>query len=75
MHVDVFNHRSLKYVATQRECNLHQRRWLELLKDYDMNFHYHPGKANVVADASSMMRIGSTTNVEDGKKELVKDIH
>ena len=40
-----------------------------------MNFHYHPGKANVVADALSRMSMGITTHVEDEKKELVKDIH
>ena len=48
---------------------------MELLKDYDMNLHYHPGKANVVADALSRMRMGSTTHVEDDKKVLVKNIH
>ena len=46
-----------------------------MLKDYDMNVHYHLGKANVLADALSRMSIGSTTHVEDEKKELVKDIH
>ncbi|XP_069150509.1 uncharacterized protein [Solanum lycopersicum] len=50
------------------------RRWLELLKDYDMNVHYHPGKANVVADALSRMSMGSTAHVEDEKKELVKEV-
>jgi hypothetical protein len=45
------NHKSLKYIFTQSELNLRQRRWLELIKDYDLNIHYHPGKANVVADA------------------------
>ena len=74
--MDVFiDHKSLQYVFTQRELNLRQRRWLELLKDYDMNVHYYPGKANVVADAFSRMSIESTTHVEDEKKELVKDIH
>ena len=48
---------------------------MELLKDYDMKFHYHSGKANVVADALSRMSMGSTTHIEDEKKELVKDIH
>nr|GFB92104.1 retrotransposon protein, putative, Ty3-gypsy subclass [Tanacetum cinerariifolium] len=43
----------LKYIFTQRELNMRQRRWLELLKDYDANIQYHPGKANVVADALS----------------------
>ena len=45
------NHKSLKYIFTQLDLNLRQRRWLELIKDYDLEVHYHPGKANVVADA------------------------
>ena len=53
-HCDVFtDHKSLKYIFTQKELNMRQRRWLELIKDYDMNLQYHPGKANVVADALS----------------------
>ena len=44
-------------------------------KAYDMNVHYHPGKANIVADVLCRMSMGSTTPVEDGQKELVKDIH
>ena len=47
------DHKSLKYIFTQSELNLRQRRWLELIKDYDLEIHYHPGKANVVADALS----------------------
>jgi hypothetical protein len=47
------NHKSLKYIFTQKELKLRQRRWLELIKDYDLSIHYHPGKANVVADALS----------------------
>jgi hypothetical protein len=43
----------LKYIFTQKELNLRQRRWLELIKDYDLEIQYHPGKANVVADAWS----------------------
>ena len=51
-HCEVYtDHKSLKYIFTQKELNLRQRRWLELIKDYDMRLHYHPGKANVVADA------------------------
>ena len=74
VHVDVFiDHKSLQCVYTQRELNLRQQRWLELLKDYDLNVHYHLGKANVVLDALSRMSMGSITHVEDGKKELVKD--
>ncbi|KAL5805446.1 hypothetical protein ACOSQ4_028179 [Xanthoceras sorbifolium] len=47
------NHKSLKYLPTQRELNLRQRRWMELIKDYDCVIDYHPGKANVVTDALS----------------------
>ncbi|WVZ51681.1 hypothetical protein U9M48_002797 [Paspalum notatum var. saurae] len=46
-------HKSLKDIFTQPELNMRQRRWLELIKDYDLEVHYHPGKANVVADALS----------------------
>ncbi|WVZ76022.1 hypothetical protein U9M48_024027 [Paspalum notatum var. saurae] len=47
------DHKSLKYIFTQSELNMRQRRWLELIKDYDLEIHYHPRKANVVADALS----------------------
>ena len=47
------DHKSLKYIFTQPELNMRQRRWLELIKDYNLEVHYHPGKANVVADALS----------------------
>ena len=66
---------SLQYMFTDRELNLHQQSWLELLKDYDMSVHYHLGKENVVADALSKLIMGSTTHIDDGKKELVKDVH
>ena len=47
------DHKSLKYLPSQRELNLRQRRWMELIKDYDCSIDYHPGKANVVVDALS----------------------
>ncbi|KAA0032380.1 ty3-gypsy retrotransposon protein [Cucumis melo var. makuwa] len=47
------DHKSLKYFFTQKELNMRLRRWLELVKDYDCEILYHPGKANVVADALS----------------------
>jgi hypothetical protein len=43
----------LKYLFTQSNLNLRQRRWLELIKDYDLGINYHPRKANVVADTLS----------------------
>jgi hypothetical protein len=45
------DHKSLKYLFTQPDLNMRQRRWLELIKDYELKVHYHPGKANVVTDA------------------------
>jgi hypothetical protein len=51
-HCNIFtDHKSLKYIFTQADLNMRQRRWLEPIKDYDLEVHYHPGKANVVADA------------------------
>jgi hypothetical protein len=47
------DHKSLKYIFTQDDLNMRQRRWLALIKDYDLEVYYHPGKANVVADALS----------------------
>jgi hypothetical protein len=47
------DHKSLKYIFSQSEFNMRQRRWLELIKDYDLEVHYHPGKENVVVDALS----------------------
>nr|GEU89893.1 hypothetical protein [Tanacetum cinerariifolium] len=47
------DHKSLQHILDQKELNMRQRRWLELLSDYDCNIRYHPGKANVVANALS----------------------
>jgi hypothetical protein len=53
-HYNIFiDHKSLNYIFTQADLNMRQRRWLELIKDYDLEVHYHPGKANVVVDALS----------------------
>ncbi|GKE47588.1 putative reverse transcriptase domain-containing protein [Tanacetum coccineum] len=47
------DHKSLQHILDQKELNMRQRRWLELLSDYDCGIRYHPGKANVVVDALS----------------------
>ncbi|WVZ56866.1 hypothetical protein U9M48_007338 [Paspalum notatum var. saurae] len=74
------DHKSLKYIFTQPELNMRQRRWLELIKDYDLEIHYHPGKANVVADAlsleeenirrSSQIRIGHASSSNKMYRDL-----
>ncbi|CAA7042311.1 unnamed protein product [Microthlaspi erraticum] len=68
--VQIFtDHKSLKYIFTQGELNLRQRRWTELLADYDLDILYHPGKANQVADALTRGK----ADVSEGKEvqELV----
>ena len=76
VHIDVFTvYKSLQYVFTQRELNLHQRRWLELLKDFYMSVHYNPCKENVVADSLSRLSMGSVSHIDDEKKDLVKEVH
>ncbi|GJV65488.1 putative reverse transcriptase domain-containing protein [Tanacetum coccineum] len=47
------DHKSLQHILNQKELNMRQRRWLDLLSDYDCDIHYHLGKANVIADALS----------------------
>jgi hypothetical protein len=47
------DHKNLKYIFTQKDLNLRQHCWLELIKDYDLDIHYHLGKTNLVADALS----------------------
>nr|ABA93462.1 retrotransposon protein, putative, Ty3-gypsy subclass [Oryza sativa Japonica Group] len=64
------DHKSLKYIFTQPDLNLRQRRWLELIKDYDMSIHYHPGKANVVADALSRKSYCTALCIEGMCEEL-----
>ena len=66
------DHKSLKYFPSQRELNLRQRRWIELIKDYDCVIDYHPGKANVVADALSRKTV-QTLRVLNAKLSLTDD--
>ena len=75
VHVDIYtDHKSLQYIFKQKELNLRQRRWLELLKDYDVDILYHPGKANVVADALSRKSMGSLTDVQPEGRDMVREI-
>lgn len=67
------DHKSLKYLFTQSDLNMRQRRWLELIKDYDLSIHYHPGKANVVADALSRKGRCNCIQVQPGNDSLCED--
>jgi hypothetical protein len=68
------DHKSLKYIFTQNDLNLRQRRWLELIKDYDLGINYHPVKANVVADALSHKKHCNATFAKRIRPELHKEI-
>lgn len=69
------DHKSLKYIFQQRDLNLRQRRWMELLKDYDCTILYHPGKANVVADALSRKSMGSLAHISTSRRQLITKLH
>lgn len=72
---EVFSdHQSLKYIFSQKELNMRQMRWLELLKDYDVNIQYHPGKANVVTDALSRKSMGSVATLYPTQRKLREEI-
>jgi hypothetical protein len=67
------DHKSLKYIFTHKDLNLRQRCWLELIKDYDLEIHYHPGKANLVADVLSPKGHANTAMILQFSNELVKE--
>jgi transposase InsO family protein len=68
------DHKSLKYFFEQKDLNMRQRRWLELIKDYDCEFLYHPGKANVVADALSRKEEHAPITVKSYKLVITPDL-
>jgi hypothetical protein len=67
------DHNSLKYIFTQKDLNLRQRRWLELIKDYDLEIHYHLGKANLVVDALSRKEHVRSAIVAQLPEEIIED--
>jgi hypothetical protein len=68
------DHKNLKYIFTQTYLNLRQHRWLELIKDYDIGINYHPGKANIIADALSHKKYCNAMVVRRMKLELRQEI-
>ncbi|XP_070040525.1 uncharacterized protein [Nicotiana tomentosiformis] len=70
------DHWSLQYLFKQKDLNLRLRRWLELLKDYDITILYHPGKVNVVANALSKREVsmGNLAYIPFGERPLASDV-
>ena len=68
------DHKSLKYIFTQKEINMRQRRWLELMVDYDLDILYHPGKGNQVADALSRKSQSALHCLFTTQEEILRDL-
>ena len=66
------DHKRLEYIFTQKELNMRQRRWLELMADYDIDLQYYPGKVNVVPDALSRKPETNMVVQLTQQKELLK---
>ena len=70
---EVFSdHKSLKYIFTQRDLNMRQCIWMEYLEDYDFTLHYHPSKANVVADVLSQKSLGVLASVASWEWQMLE---
>jgi hypothetical protein len=68
------DHKNLKYIFTKKDLNMRQRRWLELIKEYDLSSQYHPGKAIVVADALSRKVYVNCLSTQELPEDLCKGL-
>ena len=68
------DHKSLKYIFTQKELNMRQRRWLELMADYNIDLQYHPGKVNVVPDTLNRRPEANMVVQLTQQEELLKEM-
>ena len=68
------DHKILKYIFTQRDLNMRQRRWMEFLEDIDFTLHYHPSKANVVADALSQKSRGALASIASQEWRMLETV-
>jgi hypothetical protein len=68
------DHKSLKYLFTQKELNMRQRRWLELIKDYDCKINYHPNKANVVTNSLRRKSMVELAALRISQPRLIKEL-
>ena len=75
MWIYSLTHKSLQYMFILKELNLRKRRWLKLLKDYNMNMNYNSSMANVVVDSLRTLYMGSISHVEEVKMEFAKDMN
>ena len=71
MHSD---HKSLKYIFMQQDLDIRQRKWMEFLEDYDFTLHYHPGKANVVANALSQKSRGVLASIASREWQILETV-
>ena len=72
---EVFSdHKSLKYIFTQRDLNMRLRRWIEFLEDYDFTLHYHPDKANVVDDALNRKPWGVLASIASREWQILETV-
>ena len=70
---EVFSdHKSLKYIFTQQNLNMKQRKWMEYLEDYDFTLQYHLGKANVMANALSQKSRGVLASVASREWQMLQ---
>ena len=68
------DHKSLKYIFTQWDLNMRQRRWMEFLEVYHFTLHYHPGKANVVADALNQKSRGALASIASREWRMLETV-
>ena len=74
-HFEVYlDHKSLKYIFTQQDLNMRQRKWMEFLEDYDFTLHYHLGKENVVADALSQKSRGALASITSREWQMLEAV-
>ena len=67
-------HKILKHIFTQWDLNMRQRRWMEFLEDYDFTLHYHPSKANVVADALNRKSRGALSSIASRELRMLETV-
>ena len=68
------DHKSLKYIFTQWDLNMRQRKWMEFLEDYDFTLHYHPGQANIVVDALSQKSRGALACIASSEWRMLETV-